>query len=74
MDRWHSNTDRIGEQLFNMTYRAGLRKLFEPCRDPLPHRMAELTERIAQIDQQGENNLSLVKGHFSELWRDDNWP
>ena len=50
MDRWQSNTNDP-EELFTLTYRAGLRELFEPCHDPLPGRMAELTRTIEQLDQ-----------------------
>jgi hypothetical protein len=72
MDRWPPHTDQ--KQLLNLTYRAGLRELFEPYHDPLPYRMAELTERIAGIDHQREDNLSFTGNTLAELWRDDEWP
>lgn len=72
MDRWQSNTNDP-EELFTMTYRAGLRELFEPCHDPLPGRMAGLKRTTEQLDQR-QNDLTFSGGALSALWRDDSWP
>jgi hypothetical protein len=68
MERWNPKIDDRQQ----LNDRAGLGELFEPCHDPLPGRMAELTKRIEEIDQ-AESNLTFSEGTLSALWRDDNW-